>query len=66
MLKLLNKIIWRIRYRTFIILHTAAMFVLPSGRYKTELNSALWSLGLKVQVNYMASKAKETGATDVV
>lgn len=42
------------------------MFVLPSGRYKTELNSALWSLGLKVQVNYMASKAKETGATDVV
>ena len=58
------RLVFHTRYWAFRILHSLAMRACPPGRYKTELNAALWTLCLRVQANWAEGKAKE-GYTDV-
>ena len=46
-------IIWRMRYWLFRKLHTLAMWFLPPGRYKRELNAMLWTMNFRVQAHYV-------------
>lgn len=58
-------LLWHARYWLFRALHSAALRSLPPGRYKSELNAALWTLGLRVQAHWAAGQAAKIGATDV-
>jgi hypothetical protein len=45
---------WRPRYWLACKLIYAWMRVMPASRYRSELNAALWTLGIKVQAHYAA------------
>jgi hypothetical protein len=52
-----TQLFWRLRYWLACKLLSTGMVIMPPCRYKTELNAALWVIGLRVQATVAAARA---------